>query len=406
MSNEEESISRESTISLEQPQLQKVKKQRSRQKKSVTPVLGISSSTNSGILESKQHINPKFPNLPPRSTHKYNHNSEEVFCLCRKPDNGELMVGCEGCDEWYHFHCVKIDIEHNALIDVFYCPYCELEEKGKTQWKRKCRLDGCNKPITNGESKYCSKAHGLTFFQNTLFNNDIKNNKHKKFKQALINENEIVELVKNVQNFEEFKTLGNSFPQLSESLIPKDLLLKELDDKIQKLQKSHEIEIQRKKILIKHKENIKKLNESIQGPISSTQSSNQKKSKKLELCGYNSKLFPFENEELSTLESLLSNDIELLQKKYEELINKEEEQKVDDDNKSKFPICLLEKKKCLKHNTWQSIIHDEIDLNLEKIDQEIKKINIEKEKKIRTFSIDYYENNSNLINNKVSNDNV
>lgn len=31
---------------------------------------------------------------------------EEVkICLCRGPESGN-MVGCETCDEWFHFDCV------------------------------------------------------------------------------------------------------------------------------------------------------------------------------------------------------------------------------------------------------------------------------------------------------------
>jgi len=41
----------------------------------------------------------KFSNAP-----KFNLNSEELFCICRKPDyGGELMISCDNCDEWFHF---------------------------------------------------------------------------------------------------------------------------------------------------------------------------------------------------------------------------------------------------------------------------------------------------------------
>ncbi len=32
----------------------------------------------------------------------------KVFCLCREPDDGRVMVQCDRCQEWYHHDCVDI----------------------------------------------------------------------------------------------------------------------------------------------------------------------------------------------------------------------------------------------------------------------------------------------------------
>jgi len=45
----------------------------------------------------------------------------EVHCLCRLPDNGEKMILCDHCDEWFHLACVKID---EPLPDTWYCDDC------------------------------------------------------------------------------------------------------------------------------------------------------------------------------------------------------------------------------------------------------------------------------------------
>ena len=31
-----------------------------------------------------------------------------VWCLCRGVDDGSPMIKCEGCDGWYHFHCISL----------------------------------------------------------------------------------------------------------------------------------------------------------------------------------------------------------------------------------------------------------------------------------------------------------
>ena len=41
---------------------------------------------------------------------------EEVYCLCRKPWNGELMVECESCEKWYHPQCVGLALPANSEI--------------------------------------------------------------------------------------------------------------------------------------------------------------------------------------------------------------------------------------------------------------------------------------------------
>ena len=37
--------------------------------------------------------------------------NKEVFCFCRKPDDGQLMIQCEKCWDWFHGKCVEITEE-------------------------------------------------------------------------------------------------------------------------------------------------------------------------------------------------------------------------------------------------------------------------------------------------------
>ncbi|KAL2867060.1 putative PHD transcription factor [Aspergillus lucknowensis] len=96
-------------------------------------------------------------------------DNDEVFCICRKPDNHTWMIGCDGgCEDWFHGKCVNIDPRDADLIEKYICPNCKANGKGWTTWKPMCRLKGCRKPARFNQrnpSKYCSDEHGLEFMR-------------------------------------------------------------------------------------------------------------------------------------------------------------------------------------------------------------------------------------------------
>ncbi|KAH8692746.1 putative PHD transcription factor [Talaromyces proteolyticus] len=96
-------------------------------------------------------------------------NPDEIFCICRRPDNHTWMIGCEGgCEDWFHGKCVNINQEDEELIDRYICPNCHAAGKGKTTWKPMCRLKECRKPARISKkliSKYCSDDHGREFMR-------------------------------------------------------------------------------------------------------------------------------------------------------------------------------------------------------------------------------------------------
>ena len=51
-------------------------------------------------------------------------NQEKVYCTCRGPDDGSLMVQCDQCDEWYHGRCVEITPDEAADLGKYYCSAC------------------------------------------------------------------------------------------------------------------------------------------------------------------------------------------------------------------------------------------------------------------------------------------
>jgi len=55
---------------------------------------------------------------------KVNHEIEvDVYCICRCPDDGKLMVECEGCQEWFHASCLKLS--HLSVKNWKKCASCQ-----------------------------------------------------------------------------------------------------------------------------------------------------------------------------------------------------------------------------------------------------------------------------------------
>lgn len=49
-------------------------------------------------------------------------DDEQVFCICRKPDDHNFMVGCDGgCEDWFHGRCVGVKPKEQDLMDSFIC---------------------------------------------------------------------------------------------------------------------------------------------------------------------------------------------------------------------------------------------------------------------------------------------
>lgn len=99
------------------------------------------------------------------------------YCLCKRPDTGTFMIGCDGeCNDWFHGKCVGIAEKDKGLIDKYICPSCEKQGELFTTWKRMCRRVGCRMPAkgagdttkkgkTMEKSKYCSDECGVRYFQ-------------------------------------------------------------------------------------------------------------------------------------------------------------------------------------------------------------------------------------------------
>ncbi|XP_056429233.1 transcription initiation factor TFIID subunit 3 [Hyla sarda] len=54
---------------------------------------------------------------------------------CNKQDDGSPMIGCDGCDDWYHWPCVGLTAEPEE--EEWYCRKCVNKKKDKKHKKRK-----------------------------------------------------------------------------------------------------------------------------------------------------------------------------------------------------------------------------------------------------------------------------
>lgn len=52
-------------------------------------------------------------------------STEQLYCICRKPDDGGLMICCDWCEEWFHVSCINISEEEAYRIKKYKCPNCK-----------------------------------------------------------------------------------------------------------------------------------------------------------------------------------------------------------------------------------------------------------------------------------------
>jgi hypothetical protein len=61
-------------------------------------------------------------------------SDNELFCICRKPDDHTWMIGCDGgCNDWFHGRCVNMEQRNENLIDKYICMPEFLKENKRKQ---------------------------------------------------------------------------------------------------------------------------------------------------------------------------------------------------------------------------------------------------------------------------------
>lgn len=328
------------------------------------------------------------------SAPKFNLNSEEVYCVCRRPDHGgELMISCDGCDEWFHFRCMKLDPDHSRLIARFFCKFCEWKGIGITRWKRQCRLEGCLEPVrAEKKSKYCSDDHGAQFMKELLSRGP--NAAH----QA-----DIKSLLTSVETVEQFHELGSKFPELPEvelyhvsssnlSQFPSSVQeeLKRLQTQIQAVSRGSEDCSFRLEYLVKVKEKHKVINEKVLEA-----SNGVVKRKKYELCLFDKNVKTgIETGAEDTRKLVDSTDIyHDFKEEIDSIVQRYKARELQELDEVWFQdyLCLEDKRRCPRHNGWLNLVQDgvlrEADMlaiRKEKLDQSLLDV-------LRNYSMTIYE---------------
>lgn len=340
---------------------------------------------------------------------KYGLNSEELYCICRKPDNGELMISCDGCNEWFHFKCMHLNKAYQGLIQKFYCVFCdELFHKGKTQFKRKCRLPGCMKPArVDGEtgkvSSYCSDEHGIKFMKEMVIS--------KMTNSIDLDPVVAVAAFQQTAGYAQFEALGKSMPEFDKATSlnceESNRRVIELGDQITKLEETEKTYSSKENYLVKLRVQLKRLNDCLSEEnlreeygdrvealkAKDTKQNRAKLAKlrrqtRVDICGFNtnSRLTGDDWTEFMNTEmyrQVISNS-EAFCGALDDPASALKELKASKDSDTVGTLfeglCVNDKKKCSRHLTWYSIIYDSVDVVLGSIHDQINRLKAERDR--------------------------
>ncbi|CAG08689.1 unnamed protein product [Tetraodon nigroviridis] len=97
------------------------------------------SARRSGLSASVFH-GPRMAFLLPSSQIRDEWGNQIWICPgCNKPDDGSPMIGCDDCDDWYHWACVRI-LAAPPEDQQWFCIKCSGKKKDKKHKKRKHKL--------------------------------------------------------------------------------------------------------------------------------------------------------------------------------------------------------------------------------------------------------------------------
>ena len=90
--------------------------------RSVTPTSSRASKTPAPRNRKASATPLRSSPFPTSSDVNDSDEGNDLFCICRRPDDHTWMIGCDGgCEDWFHGKCVDIDERDGNLIDKYIC---------------------------------------------------------------------------------------------------------------------------------------------------------------------------------------------------------------------------------------------------------------------------------------------
>ncbi|KAJ5577579.1 uncharacterized protein N7459_006543 [Penicillium hispanicum] len=343
-------------------------------------------------------------------------DENEVFCICRRPDNHTWMIGCDGgCEDWFHGKCVNIDRRDAELIDKYICPNCSQRGKGCTTWKPMCRLPECRKPARvarKNPSKYCSDEHGQEFMRRQT--RHLKLGSARKGQEDLgsmggiLTAGDLKAAIMGVTSVAEFRKLGDRIiapaPASTKENTPNvdvktetnspvdspsgfDIDLNGLEysadeaAKIEKLRKHREELLHRKEMLAARSAFVSLLRQRSKGVVEKLKQNDPKGGWK-DICGFDSRLSwsdeEFDEWRLSDAgkKALAEGTVEALAASYPSSTDADGDTAMDGEGEDEMAFLtrgVCTKKRCERHKQWVKVQQQDIVFEENTADQDLSK---------------------------------
>ncbi|ORY95327.1 transcription factor S-II, central domain-domain-containing protein [Syncephalastrum racemosum] len=81
---------------------------------------------------------------PEEAAPKKKARAKKLYCICQKPYDGEPMVQCDTCRDWYHCACLNLDADDVENMDSWLCNNCQ--EKGVKEKKQELQEEPEQEP--------------------------------------------------------------------------------------------------------------------------------------------------------------------------------------------------------------------------------------------------------------------
>lgn len=292
--------------------------------------------------------------------------NEPVYCICRKPDDGLWMIGCDGCSEWFHGHCVGITETEGQLAEQYFCGKCTSEGRGRTLWHMKCKLQNCLNPARiEASERFCCDEHGIEFFQSLV-------------PESLIEPCLLKTLVLSADgSVGRFRELGND--PVHRLRTDTEFLAHARSEEADRLvQIKHELEKQYIELRC-----IGKRNEFVTRCVERQRHARELRKStekpKKEICGYDLRL----NMQNYELDAVIDKLIATVDESGQSLIDAVTLEPTSSQasisgqngsNEADTSICIAEKRKCIKHAAWQAIKSEEVALDRGRCERRIRQL--------------------------------